>query len=142
MITVKVIKLVNSAVIPKRAKLGDAGMDLTAVSKDWDVEKECVVFGTGIAMEIPSGYVGLIFPRSSICKVPLILSNSVGVIDSGYRGEIKFFFRPTDRPKRNYEVGDRIGQIIIMPFPQVEIQEVSELSDTQRGSSGFGSSGR
>jgi dUTP pyrophosphatase len=139
---VKVKKLSPEAVIPKYAKDGDAGMDLTATSKEWDQEKECLVFGTGLAFEIPKGYVGLVFPRSSICKVPLMLSNSVGVIDSGYRGEVKFFFRPIDRPRKNYEVGDRIGQIMIVPYPEIELVESEKLSDSVRGSGGFGSSGK
>jgi dUTP pyrophosphatase len=140
-VPLKFKRLVPEAVVPSYAKPGDAGMDLTATSKEWDEEKQCVVFGTGLAVEIPEGYVGLIFPRSSICKVPLMLSNSVGVIDSGYRGEIKFFFRPIDRPRKNYEVGDRIGQLIVMPFPTVVPIEVDALSDTARGAGGFGSSG-
>ena len=138
---VKIKKLHPDAVIPSYAKPGDAGLDLTATSKVWDDKKEKVVFGTGLAVEIPEGYVGLIFPRSSICKTLMSLANSVGVIDSGYRGEIKFFFKPGYRPKRNYEVGDRIGQLIIMPYPQIELEEVAELSETERGEGGFGSSG-
>ncbi len=139
---VRVKKLTHNAVIPQYAKSSDAGLDLTATSKEWDEEKQCVVFGTGLAVEIPEGYVGLIFPRSSICKVPLMLSNSVGVIDAGYRGEIKFFFRPLDRPRKNYEVGDRIGQLIILPYPKIELEEADELSSTERGEGGFGSSGK
>jgi dUTP pyrophosphatase len=139
---VRVKKLHPGAVVPKYAKPGDAGLDLTAISKEYDAANDLVVFGTGLAVEIPEGYVGLIFPRSSICKTPLILSNSVGVIDSGYRGEIKFMFRPIDRPRKNYEVGDRIGQLIIMPFPQVELVEAEELSSSERGTGGFGSSGK
>ena len=138
---VKFKKLVPEAVIPSYAKMGDAGLDLTATSKEWDEEKQLVVMGTGLAMEIPEGYVGLIFPRSSICKTPLSLANCVGVIDSGYRGEVKFMFRPGDRPRKNYEIGDRIGQLIIMPFPTVLPVEATELSDTARGAGGFGSSG-
>jgi dUTP pyrophosphatase len=93
-------------------------------------------------MEIPEGYVGLIFPRSSIVKTPLMLKNCVGVIDSGYRGEVKFFFEPGNRPSKNYEVGDRVGQLIIVPFPTIEPEEAEELSSTERGAGGFGSSGK
>ena len=139
---VKVKKLHPDAVIPKYAKAGDAGLDLTAVSKEWDEAKEKIVFGTGLAVEIPEGYVGLIFPRSSICKTNIALSNSVGVIDSGYRGEIKFFFSPGPRPKANYEVGDRVGQLVIMPYPTIELVESETLSDSERGDGGFGSSGK
>lgn len=139
---IKFKKLTDNAVIPSYAKPGDAGMDLTATSSTFDRLTECFVYGTGIAVEIPEGHVGLIFPRSSICKVDLSLSNAVGVIDSGYRGEIKFFFRETKPDNQNlYKVGDRIGQMIILPFPMIDIEEVSELSDSERGSGGFGSSG-
>lgn len=139
---VRVKKLHPDAVIPKYAKAGDAGLDLTAVSKAWDEEKEKIVFGTGLAFEIPEGYVGLIFPRSSICKTNLALSNSVGVIDSGYRGEIKLFFSPGPQPKNNYKIGDRIGQIVILPYPSIELVESDTLSDSERGVGGFGSSGK
>lgn len=138
---VKFKKLAPEAVIPSYAKPGDAGMDLVATSKEFDTEKEKLVFGTGLAVEIPEGHVGLLFPRSSIVKTLLSLANSVGVIDSGYRGEIKVIFDPGHRPKKNYEVGDRIAQLIIMPFPRVEPVEAFDLSDTARGSGGFGSTG-
>lgn len=138
---VKIKKLIDSAVIPKYSRSGDAGLDLTATSKEWDAEKELVIFGTGIAIEIPTNHVGLLFPRSSICKVPLALSNAVGVVDSNFRGEIKLMFRPTGRPRKNYEIGDRIGQLIILPYPKIYFIESETLSDTERGSGGFGSSG-
>lgn len=141
MLKVKLQKLHPDAVIPKYAKLGDAAVDLTATSKVWDAEKEKIVFGTSLSIEIPKGHVGLIFPRSSIVKTFLSLANSVGVIDSGYRGEIKFFFSPGNRPYNNYEVGDRIGQLMIIPYPQIEFEEVTELTNTERGIDGFGSSG-
>jgi len=141
-VKLKIKKIADNAIIPKYAKAGDAGLDLTATSKSWDEEHEVVVFGTGLAIEIPPGHVGLIFPRSSNYKVGLSLANCVGVIDSGYRGEIKFMFRPTGRPRKNYQVGDRIGQLIVIPYPQVEIEEVAELSDSERGDGGFGSSGK
>jgi len=139
---VKIKRLDPNAVIPKYSKPGDAGMDLTAIYKVWDDQNEVVVFGTGIAVEIPEGYVGLIFPRSSQFRTGLTLSNHVGVIDSGYRGEIKFMFYPGSRPKKNFKVGDRIGQLIVIPYPNVEFEEVVELSSSERGESGFGSSGK
>ena len=149
---VKIKKLHKDAVIPSYAKAGDAGMDLTAVSKYFD-EYGNLCYGTGLAFEIPEGYVGLIFPRSSICKNQLLLSNAVGVIDSGYRGEVSFKFKPsnsfpsvlydTDWERNGaYKVGERIGQMIIMPYPQIEFVEVNELSQTERGTGGYGSSGR
>lgn len=171
---VKIKKLCDSAVIPSYAKPGDAGMDLVATSRIFDKYGN-VEYGTGLAMEIPEGYVGLIFARSSIFKQDLSLANAVGVIDSGYRGEIKFKFKPTlaymtfgvatnskgidedsdsfdfvgiagDIKKDSietsiYEVGDRIGQIIIMPYPKISFKEVDELSATDRGEGGFGSTG-
>lgn len=153
MMKVNVKKLDSNAVLPTYAKHGDAGMDLTATSKSYD-EHGNVVYGTGLAFEIPAGYVGLLFPRSSNTKKDLILGNSVGVIDSGYRGEVVFKFKLTmncqkfEKAKYDgangfdldaYSVGDRIGQIIIMPYLQIEFNLVDELSTTDRGVGGFGS---
>jgi dUTP pyrophosphatase len=136
-------KIKENAVTPKYATVGDAGVDLVAVSKHTDMMNLTVTYDTGLAVEIPEGYVGLVFPRSSVRKYDLQLSNSVGVIDSGYRGTIQFTFRILDSissPKM-YEIGDRIGQLIILPYPIVNFMEVDELSDTIRGEGGFGSSG-
>lgn len=138
---VKVKKLVPEAIIPKYAKPGDAGLDLTAISEDWDGKHSILTYGTGLSIEIPEGHVGLLFPRSSVYKTNLSLANSVGVIDSGYRGEIMFKFRYFEKGMV-YEVGDRIGQIIILPIPYIELEETNELSDSNRGSGGFGSSGK
>lgn len=138
---VKFKKLSESAIIPSYAKPGDGALDITATSKEFDKATGKVLFGTGLAVEIPEGYVGLLFPRSSIIKQPLSLANSVGVIDSGFRGEIKFYFNIIDRPRKNYEPGDRIGQMIIMPHPKIEPVEVTELSSTDRGAGSFGSTG-
>lgn len=140
---VNVKKLTENAVLPTYAKHGDAGMDLTATSKNYD-EHGNVVYGTGLAFEIPNGYVGLLFPRSSNTKKDLILGNSVGVIDSGYRGEVVFKYKMTcgfieNKEGHAHEVGDRIGQIIIMPYPKIEFNLVDELSKTDRGIGGFGS---
>lgn len=167
---VKIKKLHPDAVIPAYAKTGDAGMDLTAVSRKVDKYGN-ICYGTGLAFEIPEGHVGLIFPRSSNCKKGIILTNCVGVVDSGYRGEVSFKFRPivfkaecTHNAKQfesmgipagsddwyelnpsdidtTYSIGDRVGQIIIMPFPQIEFEDVEELSETERGTKGYGSSG-
>lgn len=141
---VKIKKLHKDAVIPKYAKAGDAGMDLTAVSMNID-EYGNICYGTGLAFEIPEGYVGLVFPRSSNCKKGVILTNSVGVIDSGYRGEVSFKFKEIALGNFSnvaYKVGDRIGQMIIMPYPQIEFIEVDELSETDRGTKGYGSTGK
>lgn len=136
---IKIKKLHDLAVIPSYAKDGDAGMDLfiTEIKSENRLD---ITYGFGVAMEIPKGYVGLVFPRSSIRKTDLILSNSVGVIDSGYRGEIQATFRKTGLDC--YSVGDRGAQIIILPYPMVEFKEVNELSDTDRGAGGFGSTGK
>ena len=133
---VRIKKVREKAVIPKYAKPGDAGIDLTAV--DRKVEGMWITYYTGLAMEIPENHVGLLFPRSSVYKTEQRLANSVGVIDSGYRGEIMLKY---SRSMKEYKVGDRIGQIIILPYPQVEFEEVKELSETSRGSDGFGSTG-
>lgn len=137
---VKVMKLDAGAVIPKYAKSGDAGMDLYATSFSIDKDNN-YVFGTGLAFEIPKGYVGLIFPRSSISKTAHNLRNSVGVIDSGYRGEVIFKFSINAYIAPVYNIGDRIGQIIILPYPQIEFEEAFELSKTARGKGGYGSTG-
>lgn len=149
---VKIKRLHEDAVLPTYAKPGDAGMDLTAVKASYD-DYGNIVYHTGLAFEIPEGYVGLLFPRSSICKEQLLLSNAVGVIDSGYRGEVSFKFKPslaldsrqciTDRKLYGvYKVGERVGQMIIMPYPQIEFEEAEELSETERGEGGYGSSGK
>ena len=142
---VKIKRLHSDAVVPTYAKAGDAGMDIYAVSRGEADKYGNMVYHTGIAMEIPEGHVGLIYPRSSVSKTPHSLRNHVGVIDSGYRGEIIFKFGWVNSsnvdPAQVYEAGDRIGQIIIMPYPQVEFVEVDELSDSERGQGGFGSTG-
>lgn len=157
---IKIKKLTESAVLPTYAKEGDAGMDLTATWVDFDNEKY-IEYGTGIAVEIPENYMGLIFPRSSNSKYDLQLCNAVGVIDPGYRGEIKLRFRRIINSDNitigmtpwneitfdhgGFEVytpGERIGQLIIVPRPKVEWEEVDDLSETQRGDGGFGSSNK
>jgi dUTP pyrophosphatase len=139
---VKVKKLHPNAVIPTYAKSGDAGMDLVATEIISNTTFD-VTYGTGIALEIPEGFVGLIFPRSSIRKYELALSNSVGVIDSGYRGELQATFKRTNTLFPDaYKVGDRIAQIMIIPHPPIEFVEVEELSNTERGAGGFGSTGK
>jgi dUTP pyrophosphatase len=137
-LTVKFKKLYSDAVTPSYAKDGDAGLDLTATHMMWD--DTYIEYGTGIAVEIPNGYVGLVFPRSSVSKKEnFYLKNSVGVIDSGYRGEIKLRFNKSDT---YYEVGEKVGQLIIMPYPTIQLEEVTELSNTDRGNGGFGSTGK
>lgn len=135
-------KLDSKAQKPKFGKPGDAGADLVATSVDFSRENQ-VVYGTGLAVEIPEGMVGLVFPRSSIRNYDLSLSNSVGVIDSGYRGEIMVTFNILNpyTVENSYQVGDRIAQLVIMPVPLAQFVEVDELSETQRGTDGHGSTG-
>lgn len=167
---IKIQRLNDLAVLPKYAHASDAGMDLVATSKSYD-EYGNVVYGFGIAVEIPEGYVGLVFPRSSNCKHALTLSNSVGVIDSGYRGEVMAKFshnlfllrhkywwqrlrshfngldvRDTFGVKslryREYEIGERVAQLIVLPYPKVEWEVVDKLSASDRGKGGYGSTGK
>ena len=142
-------KLVENAVIPTYKTVGAAGMDITAI------RTEAIDYGnqlkayTGIAVEIPKGYVGLLFPRSSVVTTNNRLGNCVGVIDSDYRGEITFVFDNVDVNgdlisdyDYNYQAKDRVGQLVILPFPKVELEEVKELSDSERGTGGYGHTGR
>ena len=139
---IKIKKIHPNAVIPSYSKPGDAGMDLTACNITSNTTFE-VTYDIGIALEIPDGYVGLIFPRSSIRSYELVLSNSVGVIDSKYRGNIQATFNKTNGlDSMKYKVGERIAQLIIIPYPQITFEEVDELSETERGAGGFGSSGK
>lgn len=142
---IKFKKLTEDAIIPSYAKSGDAGLDLYATTAGYYSDRGFYEYGTGIAVEIPKGYVGLLFPRSSVSKMDLSLANSVGVVDSGYRGEIKLRFKDTVTKKslKNiYKVGDRVAQLVIIPYPEVELEEVDQLDDSERSSGGFGSSGR
>lgn len=150
MLEVKIKKLHKDAVIPKYETVGSVGMDLTATSKTYD-DQGNIVYGTGLAIEIPLGYYADLRPRSSISKYDLVLVNSVGTIDSDYRGELMLKFKPTLRKStwnngvyetdevKEYNVGDRIAQIVILPYPQISFLEVEELSSTDRGTGGFGS---
>lgn len=140
-------KLNKLAVVPKKAHKSDAGFDLTAISMGIVQEhdehgasiEEYVEYGTGLSIEIPDGYVGLLFPRSSVSKYGMSLCNSVGVIDSGYRGEVKLRFYATDKV---YLIGDKIGQLVIMPYPEIDFVECNELSKSDRNTGGFGSTNK
>ena len=158
---IKFKKIIPEAKTPLKTINIDAGFDLYATSI---VENENYIeYLTGIAIEIPENYVGLIFPRSSVTKYDLMLKNSVGVIDASYRGEIRCRFHETKEyngyiemrinntinkisdptVKRNiYKVGERIAQLVILPLPKVELVEVDELSNTERGIGGFGHTGK
>lgn len=139
---IKIKKLKEEAVIPSYGTDFSAGLDLTATSLEKVDKGEYgyYEYGTGLAFEIPEGFVGLIYPRSSISKTGHILANSVGVIDSDYRGEVMFRFK-TIGDSKEYNIGDKIGQLIIMPYPKIEFELVDELKDTKRGSGGFGHTG-
>ena len=135
-------KLVQTAQKPKFGKPGDAGADLTATSMNLSMGDH-IVYGTGLAVEIPEGMVGLVFPRSSIRNTTLSMANSVGVIDSGYRGEIMITFKMVNKNEVvGYTIGDRIAQLVIVPVPLAQYVEVEELSETERNTSGHGSTGR
>ena len=140
-VNVKVKKLVPEAVIPSYSKIGDAGMDLT-ITREIENTSFSVTYGFGIALEIPQNYVGLVFPRSSVRNQELILSNCVGVIDSGYRGELQATFKKTNGlDSLKYKVGERGAQIIIIFHPNIKMVESDDLSNTDRGTGGFGSTG-
>ena len=136
---VNIKKLHPDAVIPRYAKQGDAGLDLTAV--DVIAEGTTLTYKTGLAVEIPPWHVGLLFPRSSVYKTGQTLTNCVGVIDSGYRGEIMLKYTLSPYAKE-YDIGDRVGQLIIMPYPKIDFVEVENLTPTDRGEGGYGSTGR
>lgn len=148
-ISVKIKKLSDNAVVPAYSRSGDAGMDITATSMT--ETDQYIEYGTSLSVAIPEGYVGLIYPRSSLSKYDIVLANHVGVIDSNYRGEITFRFKPTKTwddfsdhsvvgPKY-YNIGDRIGQIIIQKIPEVTFEVAEELDETVRGTGAYGSSG-
>ncbi len=140
---VRVKKLDKNAVMPRYSKESDAGMDLTAIN--FKRTAKYIEYDTGLAFEIPEGHVGLLFPRSSISKKDLTLANSVGVADSSYRGSIKFRFKTAEENVLlcdMYNVMDRVGQIIILPYPFITIEETEELTSTERGSGGFGHTGK
>jgi len=178
---VKIKKLKQNAVIPKKAHDTDAGFDFTAIDVRIEESTGAIVYGTGIAIEIPENHVGLLFMRSSVANKDIDLTNAVGVIDHGYIGEITFKYKPDmnmwDYAKtsndtnedffqfelehgkihyyhdaedefrkmtsigRTYGLGERIGQLIILPYPKVELIEVEELSETERGVGAYGSTG-
>ena len=135
--------LVPGAVLPIRADEGDAGLDLHAVEPAVIGAGERAAVGTGIAVEIPPGHAGLVLPRSGLAlKHGIALVNAPGLIDSGYRGEIRVLLLNTDR-EHDFELepGQRIAQLLVIPFAMATPVEAVELSETRRGAGGFGSSG-
>jgi dUTP pyrophosphatase len=149
---IKFKKLSDNAVTPTYAKENDAAMDLTAV--DIMETEDYIEYRTDISIQLPKDHVGLLFPRSSNSKKDLLLCNSVGVLDAGYRGSINFRFKKVKHgshisggtvfdflnSKNNiYKVGEKIGQILIIPRPLIEFEEVDSLEESERGDGGFGS---
>lgn len=142
---IKVKRLSEASVIPSKSHITDAGFDLTCTDITTELN-ECgqliLVYHTGIAIEIPDGYFGLLVPRSSVFKKSLTLTNCAGVVDSGYRGEVLAKFRSTtDVVPSVYKVGERFAQLLILPVPEVTFEEAFELSDSDRGEDGYGSTG-
>ena len=136
---IKFKKMNPNAVMPRKGTTGAAGFDLTAVGIE--ETDQFVKYYTGIAVQIPAGYFGMLVPRSSVVNTGLLMGNSVGIIDSDYVGELSAVFYLRSGCKF-YNVGDRIGQLLIVPIPAVEYVEAEELSETERGAGGYGSTGR
>lgn len=142
---INIKRLTDTAIIPTRQHEGDAGYDLYADIQDpVIIEPHTTEFiHTGIAIEIPDGYFGAVFARSGIASEQgLRPANCVGVCDSRYRGEYMVALHNDSIAARTVSPGDRIAQLVVMPYLNVEFEEVDELSDTERGDDGFGSTGR
>lgn len=137
------VKLDDGAPLPKHARKGDAGLDLTTRETVEIPPLGSAMVGTGTSVEIPEGHVGLVFPRSGLAgKQGVTLRNCVGVIDSGYRGEIMVPLLNATEERRRVERGERVCQLVVLPFITCECVEVEELTDTERNDGGFGSSGK
>jgi dUTP pyrophosphatase len=143
MTSLRVTKLRDDAVLPSRAHDGDAGLDLTACESVSIGAGERATVGTGLAVEIPEGHAGLVTPRSGLAlRHGLSIVNAPGVIDAGYRGEVRVILLNTDREQPyTVEPGMRIAQLLIVPALVVDVVEAGDLTETVRGESGFGSSG-
>ena len=139
---IKFKKLIPAAKVPKQGTPGSAGFDLTAITREYDEDNQVWEYSTGIAVEIPKGFVGLIFPRSSVYRTGVILSNCCGVIDSDYRGDIKVKFYSLWELQTPYQIGERVCQLVIVPVPEVEYIQSEELSQTSRETGGYGSTGK
>ena len=139
MIDVKIRKIHPDAVIPFRAHATDAGMDVTAISME--MTEDYVEYDTGLQFQLPEGYAMLIFPRSSNSKKDLLLCNSVGILDAGYTGNLKLRFKLTTEgyTEKIYNPGDKVGQIMIIPYPEINFIETEVFNETERGDGGFGS---
>jgi dUTP pyrophosphatase len=142
LIELPVQRLREEAVLPERAYVGDAGLDLAACERVEIYPGERAVVGTGLAVAIPEGYAGFVQPRSGLAaRHGLSVVNSPGLVDSGYRGELRVVLLNTDRDERFVvEPGMRIAQLVVLPIPELELLEVDELPGSERGVRGFGSS--
>lgn len=135
-VVIKVKKLYDDSVIPFHSTVGSAGYDCVAHSIYDNQDRHLYEYGLGVAVEIPKGYVGLLFPRSSSADRGNLMANCVGVIDSDFRGEIVAKFKYGNCP---YNVSEKVAQLVIVKLPNVEFNEVDELSSTERGTGGYGS---
>ncbi len=144
MIELPVRRLREDAVVPERAYAGDAGLDLAACERVELPPGERAVVGTGLAVAIPDGYAGFVQPRSGLAaEHGISIVNSPGLVDSGYRGELRVVLLNTDRERPFViEPGTRIAQLVLLPVPDVALREVEELPASERGARGFGSSRR
>lgn len=132
----------DNAVLPVKGREGDAAFDLVATEEVVDLENRNLTYKLGWAVEIPTGYVGLLAARSSVTNKDIILGNSVGIIDENYRGELMVKFKSTiPRGARKYDVGERVAQLMVVPVLNLQPIEVPELSESNRGEGSFGSSG-
>ena len=139
---VKIKLLTETATFPESATSGSAGFDLAAAEKMHLPSQERTVVGTGLALEIPPGYEGQVRPRSgNAARLGLTVLNTPGTVDSDYRGEVKVILYNTG-PDHTVEVGDRIAQLVIKRVPKVKFEQAEDLSDTERGSGGLGSTGK
>lgn len=142
MIELPIVRLRDEATLPARAYAGDAGLDLATCERVELAPGERAVVPTGIAVAVPEGYAGFVQPRSGLAaRHGITIVNAPGLIDSGYRGEIRVVLLNTDRSETFVaELGERIAQLVVLPVPGLEVAEVDELPGSERGARGFGSS--
>ena len=143
MIEIPVTRLRDDAVLPRRAYAGDAGLDLVACERHELGPGTRALVGTGIAVAIPAGHAGLVTPRSGLAaEHGITIVNTPGLVDSGYRGELRIILHNTDeRATFVVEPGMRIAQLVVVAVPESQLREVDELPPSERGTGGFGSSG-
>jgi dUTP pyrophosphatase len=141
--TLEIRLLHPDAVPPRRSRSGDAGYDLRATERVSIPQEGRRLVGTGIAVALPEGVAGLVTPRSGLAiEHGLTLLNAPGLIDPSYRGEIKVILHNTSERRYTVEIGDRVAQLLLVPYWAPELEVVEALPETERGAGGFGSSGR